>query len=225
MTAALEAARRTESFPPGTPLPPRARRPAGRVQVTDETTLTAARRLTNPVVLNFASARNPGGGFRIGASGQEEALCRATALYACLRDQAMYPFHRAEAGALNTDWMIYSPDVPVNDETWTCSVITCAAPNARAARMVGLPDAEVEHAMAQRIHRVLDLAAVKQHPSVVLGAWGCGAFGNDPVRVARLFCAALQAAPFDEVVFAISGERWTHHAFDQAFGDEPGPRE
>jgi uncharacterized protein (TIGR02452 family) len=45
---------------------------------------------------------------------------------------------------------------------------------------------------------------------LVLGAWGCGAFGNDPFRTAHDFREALQrrfGGVFEEVVFAITD--WT----------------
>lgn len=86
----------------------------------------------NPVVLNFASATSPGGGFLNGARVQEEYLCRSSALYACLKGNPMYDFHRARHDALYTDYVIYSPDVPVFrdddgnllDEPYAVSVIT-----------------------------------------------------------------------------------------------------
>ena len=57
-----------------------------------------------------------------------------------------------------------------------------------------------------RVDRVLDLAAARGDTHLVLGAWGCGAFHNDPERVADHFRAALErlAGVVAEVVVAIS---------------------
>src|SRR5262245_59910177 len=108
----------TRSYPPDWTVPdvPPGRH-ATRIEVANETTLAAARRLVTdghrPVALNFASARNPGGGFLGGARAQEESLCRASALYACLAGQPMYEFHRRLPDCLYTNYALYSPDVPV----------------------------------------------------------------------------------------------------------------
>lgn len=124
-------------------------RPAGArltVAVTDETTQRAARRLVveegvDAVLLNFASARNPGGGFLNGARAQEEDLCRCSGLYPTLtlpQAAPYYEFNRAQRSLHYTDHMIYSPDVPwfrtqgrgtLLAEPFLCSVITAPAPN------------------------------------------------------------------------------------------------
>lgn len=98
------------------------------VEVTDETSLQAARRMTGEsaaevAVLNYASARNPGGGYLNGAQAQEESLCRGSALHATLlRAPEFYAHHRAERSALYTDRVIHSPGVPVfRDDRGDCS--------------------------------------------------------------------------------------------------------
>lgn len=187
-----------------------------RFSVANESTLVAARRLVgeglDPVALNFASARHPGGGFLNGARAQEESLCRASALYACLVGQPVY--HRHD-DVLYASWMVYSAGVPVFrdddgpllEEPWRCAFITAPAPNARVAlqRDPGR-GGEIAAVMAERIERVLALAAWKGHRSVVLGAWGCGAFGGDAEVVAGLFQEALRGpfrGVFEAVVFAV----------------------
>jgi len=212
--------------PPG----PVAAAPA--VTVTNESTLDAARRLGGDVAaLNFASARSPGGGFLNGAQAQEESLARASALYPCLLAAGdYYAYHRAHPDLVYTDRVIYSPAVPVfkdDDGTllpapYPVSFLTAAAPN-RAALQRNKPQdlPRVPEALAGRTDRVLAVAAAHGHRRLVLGAWGCGVFGNDPAHVASVFAAALTRAPwFDEVVFAVLDHHRdapTHAAFARVF--------
>lgn len=189
-------------------------------EVREESTLAAARRLalagTEPVALNFASARNPGGGFLGGSRAQEESLCRASTLHACLVGQPYYAHHGRARDAMYSSWILYSPGVPVIrddtgpllEEPWTCGFITAAAPNVKALG----PErhGEVPGVMAERVARVLAVAARERHEGVVLGAWGCGAFGGDAELVASLFHAALTGpfrGVFARVVFAVLDTR------------------
>jgi uncharacterized protein (TIGR02452 family) len=147
----------------------------------------------------------------------------------------MYDFHRARRDPLYSDFAVDSPDVPVFrsedpagallDEPWPCSFITCPAVNAGALRRDAPGrSAEVVPAMRARVEKVLTIAAAHGHAGVVLGAWGCGAFGNDGHEVAALFREALEGrflGAFDQVVFAItdrSPERWFIGPFEAVFG-------
>jgi uncharacterized protein (TIGR02452 family) len=82
---------------------------ATRFEVVNETTLTGIARVLadgqGPVaVLNFASARNPGGGFLSGSQAQEESLARSSALHASLlRAWDFYERHRAMPSSLYSD--------------------------------------------------------------------------------------------------------------------------
>jgi uncharacterized protein (TIGR02452 family) len=190
-----------------------------KLEVTNETTLHAARRLIadgeRPVALNFASATHPGGGFLTGARAQEESLCWSSALYACLKNQPMYEFHRQRHDPLYTDYTLYSPAVPVFrdddgrllDEPYRCSFITSAAVNA-SVLLERDPSqrGSIGPAMASRIRKVLTIGAAHGHTAIVLGAWGCGAFGNDGHEIAALFQQALTGefhGIYKAVVFAI----------------------
>jgi uncharacterized protein (TIGR02452 family) len=184
------------------------------IEVTNETTVEAGRRLGTAAALVFASARNPGGGFLRGAKAQEEDIARASALHACLVTVAdFYAHHRADADLRYSDRVIYSPAVPVFrsddggllDAAYPLSFITAAAPNLRAIldNRPELADT-VPEAVRVRAERVLRVAAAHGHRRLVLGAWGCGVFGNDPAVVARGFADALRAVDaFDAVTFAV----------------------
>ncbi len=185
------------------------------VEVTDESTLAATRRLGGDLAcLVFASARNAGGGFLNGAQAQEESIARGSALYPCLRAAGdFYAHHRASDDLLYSDRVIYSPEVPVfrDDrgaplpEPYPVSFLTAAAPN-RGAILRNQPEsaAAVPEVLAVRAARVLQVASAHGHRRLVLGAWGCGVFGNDPATVATAFREALRRnGSFDHVVFAV----------------------
>ncbi|MFI9650412.1 TIGR02452 family protein [Streptomyces sp. NPDC052040] len=240
LAAAVEAARAgTRMYGPGPPETPPIRPAAMAVEVTGESSLEAARRLVgrsgDPVaVLNFASARNPGGGFLNGAQAQEEALCRASALYTCVRRvREFYDHHRAHRDPLYTDRVIHSPAVPVFrderggllEEPFAVGFLTAAAPNAGVV-LSREPEraAELPGALAARAGRVLETAAVCGYRRLVLGAWGCGVFRNEPRQVAGVFHGLLVAGrfagAFDEVVFAVLDRTpgaATRTAFERVF--------
>lgn len=198
--------------------------PAPRIEVIDATTQQAAGDLSREpggvVLLNFASARNPGGGFLGGAKAQEEEVCRCSGLYPVLAARHVYyDANRAQRSALYTDHMIYSRDVPffrtsatapLLDEPFVASVITAPAPNAGAVlRNEPEAGAKIRETFERRWRNVLAVAHAKGHRVVLLGAWGCGAFRNDPEVAASTVAPWLRsprfAGCFDRVVFAIPG--------------------
>lgn len=238
--ALRDAVRGTVSYPEGEALPRVVPGEHGTAfEVTNESTLDAARRLVlagfRPVALNFASAKNPGGGFLNGARAQEESLCRSSGLYACIRGNAMYTLHGPTSGGFYTNAAIYSPGVPVFrteagellDEAFPCGFVT--APAVNAGTFLGTnPDPrkvqQVEAEMRDRVEKVLTIMAGHGHDVAVLGAWGCGVFKNDPVMVAGLFRDALHGrfhGVFARVVFAVldwSDDRHFIGPFEKRFG-------
>lgn len=194
-----------------------------RIEVTGETTLAAARRLIvgegrgDVAILNFASAKHPGGGFLSGARAQEESLARASALYATLKaGQVYYDANRASGTLLYTDHAIFSPHVPIFrddegdllDEPYHASFITMPAANAGAMKPGSAEIGRVSQVMEHRIRCVFALAASNACRDLILGAWGCGVFRNDPAMIARLFAAALSGESswrpyFERIVFAV----------------------
>ena len=206
----------------------------------NETTLAAARRLSKShgpdrtAALNFASAKNPGGGFLGGSQAQEESLARASALYLCLsRHMHYYDANRRCSSSLYTDHMIISPMVPVFrddvdqllEEPYEVTFINSPAPNAKAlaSNHPHLLD-NLQSTLRRRMSHVLSAAVVHGQTALVLGAWGCDVFGNDPAMVANLFGEMLLgsgqfAKAFDRVEFAVLDRRGdTIAAFEKIFG-------
>lgn len=222
LSRALESCRSgTIEYPPDHDVPqPRAAAADTIISVENATTLEMGRRLAardeRTAALNFASATHPGGGFLGGARAQEESLARSSGLYAALDGREMYAPHRRSADARYTDWVIYSPDVPVfrNDagelleEPWTMAIVTCAAVNGYAlAEHAPERMREIPAVMQKRTARVLAVAAEHRVRRLVLGAWGCGAFGLDAPMMAGIFKEALFGpfkGVFEEIVFAIT---------------------
>lgn len=206
--------------------------------VSNRTTLDAARSLvaSYPAIacLNFASAKNPGGGFLSGSQAQEESLARSSGLYATLQSQPeFYVHHRRGFSSLYSDHVIYSPGVPVFrnddgrllDEPWVASFITAAAVNAGAVRQNEPAHvASIVPTMERRARMVLGVAALHACEALVLGAWGCGVFQNAPAVIAAIFHDVL-AEPifqnrFRHVEFAVydpSPQQATFAAFKQVF--------
>lgn len=235
---AIDRAKRgTVAYPPDAVIPTQsAPRGATRVVVRNETTIAAAGRLLGaglrPAALNFASATQPGGGFLSGALAQEESLARSSALFTCLENQDFYDHHRKLDDPIYTDHAIYSPAVPffrnddheLLDEPLPIGVITCAAPNLWHSdiwpieRLALVPDA-----FRRRIERILAIGLAHGHDAIVLGAWGCGAFRNDPVAVSRIFHDVVETfrGTYLSIDFAIvdtSPGRETIGPFEQVFG-------
>ncbi|RYX83522.1 TIGR02452 family protein [bacterium] len=178
------------------------------IEVRNETTFAAAHRLESAglrtLALNFASAKSIGGGWKNGARAQEECLCRGSGLSSCLEANFdFYQFHLERGGGLYSDWMMMSPGVPVFrgdepeeallDTSWTTSFLTAAAPNRKA---IHWNTERILPVFEARIHKVLAIALEHKYDAVVLGAWGCGAFGNDPNEIAPLFAKVLNG-PFE----------------------------
>ena len=210
------------------------------VTVTDESTGAAARRLfesgrLDVGALNFASAKNAGGGFLNGARAQEEDLARCSALYPCLMSQPkFYAANRSNESMLYLDYAIVSPRVPffrdeqgaMLESPFLCAVVTSPAPNAGQAlsREPGCA-ADLDATLRRRARQVLALFVTHGWKTAVLGAWGCGVFRNSPDQVAGIFRELLAEPPFrgafTEVVFAVydkSKGQETLRAFERALG-------
>ena len=165
---------------------------------------------TKVAALNFASYKNPGGMFLKGSKAQEECLCHQSALYNIL---SRFPNYYAENKknlneALYTDRAIYTPAVPFFTEssTFDCDIITCAAPNKYAAqRYKNVSDEKNWYYLYNRIEFILNIAKLHNIDILIVGAFGCGVFGQDPYEVAAIFKYLLDNKSYgiSQVIFAI----------------------
>lgn len=182
-------------------------------------------------ILNFASATNPGGGVKTGSSAQEESLCRCSTLYPTLTQnwlwQYYYQKNRDAHDNLHTDACIYSPGVVIcktddafpermEKKDWvTVDVISCAAPNLRRRPSnaynsdyggpVTITSADLYRLHLKRAKHILHVAAANKADALILGAFGCGAFSNDPHVVAKAYRDALKdyKRHFNLIEFAV----------------------
>lgn len=196
-------------------------------------------------VLNFASATNPGGGVTRGSSAQEESICRISTLYNCLNDDEcfdkFYIPHREARDPIHNDDIIYTPDVTVfksdtaipkvmaKDKWYNVDIITCAAPNLRdnpsnpnipdeKGKAVSISDEKLLKIHEKRLKKILDVAVEKETDNIILGAFGCGAFKNNPEVVAQAASNVLKdyIHSFKNIEFAIydKGECENFKAFN-----------
>ena len=168
-------------------------------------------------VLNFASSTNPGGGVTKGSTAQEECLCRCSNLYLtlyqekCIREY--YNINKKYMSNLGSDAIIYSRNVyvfkdkdynmlPVKDRFYV-DVLTCAAPNLRenprnqyntdaSKEKLTLTDEELYNIHVKRARNILNVAIKNEDDYLILGAFGCGAFRNNPEIVAKAYKDVLQ---------------------------------
>lgn len=174
-------------------------------------------------VLNFASFKEAGGKFLEGSMAQEECLCHTSFLYNVLREfePSYYAVNRKQLNrALYHNTALYTPLILFKDdkrERW-CDVITCAAPNWTTANKYChvSPDENLQ-ALTSRIEFVKNISLDNDLDTVILGAYGCGVFGQDPNVVARLIKDIFEFSGL-EVILAVPGNNNNYKAFKQVFG-------
>ena len=190
---------------------------------------------TRPGVLNFASAKNPGGGFLNGAMAQEEALAASSGLYkTLLLHPAYYERNRAHKSMMYTHHAIYSPEVVffrdgnfnLLPEPALASVLTLPAVNMGQVILKGENTVLAKQTMEERMRLCLAIFASQGNAHLILGAYGCGVFRNDPNEVAAWWNNLLRYEGygrfFEQVIFAVfdrSKDMKCFSAFDKLFAE------
>jgi uncharacterized protein (TIGR02452 family) len=213
-----------------------------KLYMTAENTLQCLHRLhgegnEDVMILNFASAKNPGGGLNRGSWEQEENLAAVSGLITCLstpQAKPFYEFHKqmtkpgkSKPGVLMySSNMIYSPYVPVfrnremelSCQPFTCNIISSCCVNYNTGMLgkktTSQEDERAVLIMQSRVLRVLQVAVHHGAETLILGPWGCGINKNSPREVAKAFNGALlhpdMEGRFKEVVFAVPYEESTN---------------
>ncbi len=196
------------------------------IKISGDRSFQAAKRLHDEnnnwkiAVVNFANAFRAGGGVADGASAQEESLCRISTLYPVISWDSLkdtfYQHHHDLGTHTASDSLIYTEgiticktdeDIPKRlpvDEWVTVDVMTIAAPDLRFGALY-LNEAALFGYHVKRAIHMLTCAAAKKADVLVLGAFGCGAFMNNPETVAKAYKLAIQEFPkvFEKIEFAI----------------------
>ncbi len=186
------------------------------------------------LVLNLASATRPGGAVRDGANGQEEALCRQSSLLLSLESEEAkryYDYNHALHTHLGSDGVMISPHVAVLrdesgavlDSPFEVSVLSCSAPMVRMG-LEGKSQEEYEEMLQGRISGILTCAGSMGYRNLILGAFGCGVFGNDAAVVSDAFASAFEGpagqgfAHADFAVLCKDGKDYNYNEFCRNFG-------
>ncbi|KAG9018219.1 hypothetical protein FRB90_011854 [Tulasnella sp. 427] len=223
-------------------------RPPAKVNFVEQSTVAVARfhaiqagNADKVGVLNFASAKKRGGGFKNGAQAQEESLARASTLYLSLTQPEANRFYdthiKSDDKGYYSHSMIYSRGVTlIRDEhdqlvdPSNVNVVTCAAVNAGSVkgkagkRKSEEVEVEIQRAMFERMARILKCFEENGDRILVLGSFGTGVFRNDIGTVASIWAELLGpdgrfSQSFDLIEFAILG-RSTFDKFQNAWNDQ-----
>ncbi len=200
---------------------------ASEIRIWNCSTVEAILKLTaegkEAAVLNFASAKNPGGGFLNGAMAQEESLAASSCLYQTLiAHEEYYKKNRACESMMYTNYAIYSPD----EKPVFASVLTIPAVNMGQVVLKREDIRQAEQVMKERMKLILAVFAEQGCRHLILGAYGCGVFRNDVRKVAAWWKELLKRffpEQFETVVFAVldrSADQRSIQSSQTVFGQE-----
>lgn len=194
-----------------------------KISVVDNDTFSAASSIKNPGCLSFASQSSPGGGYlsvidtKIPIKTQEEDLFRRSNLPETMDTSEVkkhYPLTNLKSIYCKA---VVSKDAYLNEvPKFEVGIITMAA-------LIN-PRIEDYDLVRKKIERICQIAIENGHYNIILGAWGCGVFNNDPRRIVRYFWEVLQnyRGYFREVIFAIPNKKSENFQLFAKFIQEKG---
>jgi uncharacterized protein (TIGR02452 family) len=159
--------------------------------------------------LNMASPKRPGGGVQNGARAQEECLFRCSNLITSISDE-FYPLTDLEC--LYTQSALFFKDKnyyqidPIKSD-----VITIAAENLAFKSK----DKNYQNITKDKIRLILSIPYLHGAQNLILGAWGCGVFNNNPNDIAQYFKEIIidenYGSLYKSIIFAIIND---HNSVD-----------
>ena len=175
------------------------------------------RTMQTPCALVFASAKKPGGGWLNGADAQEESIARCSCLYTFLSKEPKLYKDNLGSDGFYTDGITYCESVPIfkneegdyEAEVCYANFLACPAVNVNNVKNAKDNAENIRIAMKVRIDNILNVMYREKQTHIILGAYGCGVFGNDPQVIAGIFSELLNnkyIGVFDEIIFAIPDE-------------------
>ena len=174
-------------------------------------------------MLNFASNRHPGGGFLSGAMAQEEALCHESTLFNVLSGMTeYYEWNRKHSNkSLYKKRALYTPGIVFERDgsVYKFDVITCAAPNRKAAAKAGVSEQKIHEALEARMDLIFAIGTELGIDTLITGAFGCGVFGNDPREVAILTRRMATYYHIPKIVCAVPPGNRNLAAFEEILGE------
>ncbi|KAH0785965.1 TIGR02452 family protein [Histomonas meleagridis] len=208
----------------------------GLISIHNESTVDACYRLvqqenkSNVCALNFGNSIHPGGLFATNARAQEESICRCSSLYySLIQKHEFYEYNRQNTKGEASNYLIFSPNVPIwkkNDFTLLdkpilASFITSAAVDCLSVRK-GI---NIDETNDSRIQTILKCCIENNVEHIILGAFGCGAFHNNPKKISNCFKKYLveqnMKSYFETVTFSIYGDQNNLKVFRDTFRDKP----
>lgn len=195
----------------------------------DDTVETILESTGYVAALNFADGYTPGGMILDGAKTQEESLCRSSNLYHSLIKpeckELYYDYNKGNkefSSGKSSDRIIYTKNVLFfrdNELNWLdksdyklCDIITCPAPFAGRA---------TEEEIKRRMTNIIKVAEHNRVGTLILGCWGCGAFGNDWEYFQKLWTEVLDNTHRNcTIVMATRGKGFNEHLILEALIDE-----
>jgi uncharacterized protein (TIGR02452 family) len=184
------------------------------IQTINSDTVSAAleySRKGRTAILNMASFKRPGGGVANGAKAQEECLFRCSNLSKVISNE-FYPLGVNEG--LYTRDAVFFKDFNYNQiEPFMVDVITVAAINlSKEDNPKEILDS-YDVIMMDKMRLMFDMALQNGCKNIILGAWGCGVFSNNPVNIASMFEEVMMKRKnrvdstyhecFENIIFAV----------------------
>ncbi|AYV80934.1 MAG: hypothetical protein Harvfovirus10_32 [Harvfovirus sp.] len=173
--------------------------------------------------LIMANSSNPGGGYKLASPAQEESIARRTNLIPCITS-VKYPI--PEFGALYIKNISIIRDLETKKYSYLDKPIIsdCVLSSAYSNPLIkdGVMEKKYRRNTMIKIRAMFNILLENSNTNIILSAYGCGAYGNDPVDMANIFKEVISEYKyrFENIIFAIVKDQWSknYSTFNEMFG-------